>query len=60
MLEKLDLPFHGNLHSGLDDATNIGRIVIELIKVNKYFYQKLILKGNQFQKSRNSLIFLLS
>jgi inhibitor of KinA sporulation pathway (predicted exonuclease) len=35
MLEKLDLSFVGNLHSGLDDATNIGRIVIELIKVNK-------------------------
>jgi 3'-5' exoribonuclease 1 len=36
MLDKLGLSFLGNLHSGLDDATNIGRIVIELIKVNKY------------------------
>ena len=34
MLAKLGLTFHGNLHSGLDDATNIGRIVMELIKVN--------------------------
>lgn len=38
MLNKFDLPFVGNLHSGLDDATNIGRITIELIKVNKYLY----------------------
>ncbi len=36
MLDKLGLSFRGNLHSGLDDATNIGRIAIELIKVNKY------------------------
>jgi inhibitor of KinA sporulation pathway (predicted exonuclease) len=34
MLEKLGLPFVGNLHSGLDDATNIATIVIALIKVN--------------------------
>ncbi|CAF0824168.1 unnamed protein product [Adineta steineri] len=32
MLENLHLPFHGNLHSGLDDAINIGRIVIQLIQ----------------------------
>jgi inhibitor of KinA sporulation pathway (predicted exonuclease) len=38
MLDKLDLPFVGNLHSGLDDATNIASIVIELIKVNQYLY----------------------
>ncbi|UJR07453.1 hypothetical protein I4U23_011740 [Adineta vaga] len=32
MLEDLHIQPYGNLHSGLDDATNIGRIVIELIK----------------------------
>ncbi|CAF0988031.1 unnamed protein product [Adineta steineri] len=32
MLENLHLPFHGNLHSGLDDAKNIGKIIIQLIK----------------------------
>ena len=34
MLEKLDFPVHGHLHSGLDDAKNIGRIAIQLMKVN--------------------------
>jgi len=33
MLEKLNIEFFGNLHSGLDDATNIGQIAIQLIKV---------------------------
>jgi inhibitor of KinA sporulation pathway (predicted exonuclease) len=36
MLDKLGLSFAGNLHSGLDDATNIATIVIALIKVNNY------------------------
>ena len=35
MLDKLDLPFIGNLHSGLDDATNIATIALTLIKVNR-------------------------
>ena len=34
MLEQLGLRLDGHLHSGVDDATNIGRIAIELIKVN--------------------------
>lgn len=41
MLQKLGLPFVGNLHSGLDDATNIGRIAIELIKVNIDIYIRI-------------------
>jgi 3'-5' exoribonuclease 1 len=36
MLDRLGLSFAGNLHSGLDDATNIATIVIALIKVNNY------------------------
>ncbi|CAF2167586.1 unnamed protein product [Rotaria magnacalcarata] len=32
MLEQLGLRLEGHLHSGLDDAINIARIVIELIK----------------------------
>lgn len=41
MLNKLGLSFHGNLHCGLDDATNIGRIAIELIKVMNYLYEEI-------------------
>lgn len=34
MLDYFGLQPEGHLHCGLDDAKNIGRIVIELIKVN--------------------------
>lgn len=37
MLGKLGLSFDGRPHSGLDDATNIARIVVELLKVCFYF-----------------------
>jgi inhibitor of KinA sporulation pathway (predicted exonuclease) len=33
MLDQLSLNFEGRQHSGLDDATNIARIAIELLKV---------------------------
>ena len=36
MLQKLGLSFDGRPHSGLDDATNIARIVIELLKVRLF------------------------
>lgn len=37
MLNSFGLQLYGHLHSGLDDAINIGRIIIELIKVIKLF-----------------------
>jgi inhibitor of KinA sporulation pathway (predicted exonuclease) len=33
MLGKLGLSFDGRRHSGLDDAINIARIAVELLKV---------------------------
>jgi 3'-5' exoribonuclease 1 len=33
MLEKLGLNFEGRPHSGLDDAINIARIAVGLLKV---------------------------
>ncbi|CAF4541381.1 unnamed protein product [Rotaria sp. Silwood2] len=45
MLELLGLRFEGHLHSGLDDATNIGRIAIELIK------DGCVLAPNEFYQS---------
>ncbi len=33
MLEKCGLSFDGRRHSGLDDAINIARIAVELLKV---------------------------
>jgi inhibitor of KinA sporulation pathway (predicted exonuclease) len=33
MLGKLGLNFDGRRHSGLDDAINIARIAVELLKV---------------------------
>jgi inhibitor of KinA sporulation pathway (predicted exonuclease) len=33
MLGNLSLEFDGRQHSGLDDATNIAQIAIELLKV---------------------------
>ncbi|CAF0990375.1 unnamed protein product [Adineta steineri] len=56
MLENLHLPFHGNLHSGLDDAINIGRIVIQLIQdgcvlvSNEYYALSRVTSG------RNTLL----
>lgn len=37
MLRYYRLQPQGHLHSGLDDAKNIGRIVIELIKVTESY-----------------------
>lgn len=33
MLERLDFQFEGQPHSGIDDATNIARIAVQMIKV---------------------------
>jgi inhibitor of KinA sporulation pathway (predicted exonuclease) len=41
MLEKLGLSFDGRCHSGLDDAVNIARIALELLKVCVVFKKML-------------------
>ena len=48
MLDTLQLPFQGNLHSGLDDGKNIAKIVVQLIQVNYPRVNKQFL--NNFMK----------
>lgn len=42
MLESLGLEFEGREHSGIDDAKNIARVVVQLVK------DGCILKYNRF------------
>lgn len=42
MLESLGLKFEGREHSGIDDAKNIARVVVQLIK------DRCVLKYNRF------------
>jgi len=44
MLGKLGLSFDGRRHSGLDDAINIARIAVELLKVWFFFRKRYRLK----------------
>jgi 3'-5' exoribonuclease 1 len=44
MLGKLGLSFDGRRHSGLDDAINIARIAVELLKVWFFFRRRYRLK----------------
>lgn len=51
MLRKLGFQFEGQPHSGLDDATNIARIAVQMIKVRgvRFFFFKV-------QKGETSLL----
>lgn len=54
MLERLDLSFVGNKHSGLDDATNIAAIAIQMmkLKIELRINQKCSYKENQRSAAR--------
>jgi len=61
MLSKLDLEFQGNLHSGLDDAINIGRVTERLLRdgatlrVNERIVQE-VLKEEKPAPNKNTKV----
>ncbi|CAF0915144.1 unnamed protein product [Adineta ricciae] len=58
MLDSLQLQFDGNLHSGLDDAKNIAKIVIQLIQdgcvlIPNESYTSSMIPSGRFASIRN-------